>query len=75
MAVDEQGLFAVETKPSFVVTDVYESGPDFIDVVKDWAGTRISPPLAQRLSDATVPVALHQDVRLRVFRVERRPQR
>ena len=68
LAVDE-GLFAVETKPSFVVADTFDSGPAVVETVKNWQGTAVPRPLAARLATQGGVVQVHQDVRLRLLRV------
>ena len=66
--VVEQGLFARESERDIVVTDVYDSGADFLEYVREWKGTSVPPALEEDLSGVSTPVELHQDVRLRVFR-------
>ena len=68
LAVDE-GLFAVETRPSFVVADTFDSGPAVVETVKNWQGTAVPRPLAARLATQAGVVQVHQDVRLRLLRV------
>ena len=62
------GLFAVDEECRFVVSDSYEDGAEFVAEVREWAGTRIEQPLAERLATELRPVRLHQEVRLRVLR-------
>ena len=67
LAVDE-GLFAVETKPSFVVADTFDSGPAVVETVKNWQGTQVPGPLGARLATEVGVVRVHQQVRLRLLR-------
>ena len=67
--VVEEGLLALEHERDLIVSDSYDSGAEFVDVVGDWQGTRISPALARRLRETSTPVRVHQQVRLRLFRV------
>ena len=64
----DDGLFAIELERHVVVTDTYDNGPELVEEVHGWKGTRISRSLATRLAGVTGPVSLHQDVRLRVLR-------
>ena len=66
--VVDDGLFAVETKPSFVVADKFESGPLLVETVRGWQGTTVPSPLAARLAAHQGLVQVHQDVRLRLLR-------
>ena len=63
-----EGLFAVDEECRFVVSDSYEDGAEFVAEVREWAGTRIEQPFAERLATQLRPVRLHQEVRLRVLR-------
>ena len=74
-AVDERvamvvgdGLFAAETKPSFVVADTFDSGPALVETVSNWQGTAVPPALAARLAGHRGTVQVHQEVRLRLLR-------
>jgi hypothetical protein len=62
------GLFAVDEECRFVVSDSYDDGAEFVAEVREWAGTRIEQPFAERLATELRPVRLHQEVRLRVLR-------
>jgi hypothetical protein len=66
-AVDD-GLYAIEDEQRFLVTDTWESGPELVETVSGWRGTRISRALAERTVTARAPVCVHQEVRLRVLR-------
>ena len=63
------GLLGLEHEERLVVTDLYDSGPEFLELVEGWKGTRVPGSLRDRLTGAGEPVALHQDVRLRLYRV------
>lgn len=67
LTVDE-GLFAVEMRPSYVVADTFDSGPAVVETVKNWKGTTVPGPLAARLAAEGGVVRVHQDVRLRLLR-------
>jgi hypothetical protein len=62
------GLYALEDERRFVVTDTYDSGPELVEVVSDWRGTRISRALSERVAAVAEPVRVHQEVRLRLLR-------
>jgi hypothetical protein len=66
--VVDAGLFAVEQEREIVVTDSYDTGPEFLETVGNWQGTRIPPALAERLEAVPAPVSVDQTVRLRVLR-------
>jgi hypothetical protein len=74
-AVDERfaetiaaGLYELEHESWFVVTDIYDNGPECLNIVSGWRGTRVSPGVSQRLAAATSPVTVQQEVRLRLLR-------
>ena len=74
-AVDERfaetiaaGLYELEHESWFVVTDSYDNGPECLDIVSGWRGTRVSPEVMQRLAASTSPVSVQQAVRLRLLR-------
>jgi hypothetical protein len=75
-AVDERfaetiaaGLYELEHESRFVVTDTYGNGPECLGIVSGWRGTRVPPDLRRRLTEAaTSPIAVEQEVRLRLLR-------
>ena len=74
-AVDERfaetiaaGLYELEHESWFVVTDSYDNGPECLDIVRGWRGTRVSPSVSQRLAATTSHVSVQQEVRLRLLR-------
>jgi hypothetical protein len=74
-AVDERfaetiaaGLYELEHESWFVVTDTYDNGPECLDIVSGWRGTRVSLGVSQRLAAATSCVSVQQEVRLRLLR-------
>ena len=74
-AVDERfaetiaaGLYELAHESWFVVTDTYDNGPDCLDIVGGWRGTRVSLGVSQRLAAATSRVSVQQEVRLRLLR-------
>ena len=62
------GIYELERESRFVVTDTYDNGPECLDIVSGWLGTRIPPELTQRLAATTRPVTVQQEVRLRLLR-------
>jgi hypothetical protein len=66
-AVDD-GLFASEDGPGFVVADSFDSGAALTETVKNWQGTQIPAALADRLARHEGPAEVHQEVRLRLLR-------
>jgi hypothetical protein len=74
-AVDERfaktiaaGLYELEHESWFVVTDTYDNGPECLETVAGWRGTRVPHEMAQRLAAATSPLTVAQEVRLRLLR-------
>jgi hypothetical protein len=61
------GLYELEHESRFVVTDTYDNGPECLDIVSGWRGTRVSPGVSQRLAATTSPVTVQQEVRLRLL--------
>jgi hypothetical protein len=66
-AVDD-GLYVIEDERRFLVTDTWESGPELVETVSGWQGTRISRALGERVAAVRPPVCVHQEVRLRLLR-------
>ena len=64
----DAGLFAVDGEPVVEVADEFDSGPEFLEVVGGWRGTRIPALVAERVAAASPPVRVIQDVRLRLLR-------
>ena len=74
-AVDERfgetisdGLYELKQESWFVVTDTYDNGPECLDIVNGWRGTRVPPDISQRLAAITSRVSVRQEVRLRLLR-------
>ena len=74
-AVDERfaetiaaGLYELEHESWFVVTDTFDNGPECLDIVGGWRGTRVSLGVSQRLAATTSAVTVQQEVRLRLLR-------
>jgi len=74
-AVDERfaetiaaGLYELERESWFVVTDTYDNGPECLDIVSGWRGTRVPLGVSQQLAAATSTVTVEQQVRLRLLR-------
>jgi len=62
-----QGLFTLGAEELVVVADEFDDGPEFVEVVTGWRGTRIPAELAELARPAEPPVRVLQDVRLRLF--------
>ena len=62
------GLYGLQHESRFVVTDTFDSGPECLETVGGWRGTRVPPGVAQRLAAATSAVRVEQQVRLRLLR-------
>ena len=64
----DAGLYALEHEQHLLVTDTYDDGPELVETVRDWQGTRISRGLEARVAAARPPLTLEQEVRLRLLR-------
>jgi hypothetical protein len=62
------GLYELQHESRFVVTDAYDNGPECLDTVGNWSGTRVPSEVTRRLAAATSPVTVEQEVRLRLLR-------
>ena len=62
------GLFLVEQEREILVTDTYDTGPEFLETVGGWQGTRIPSALTERLQAEPAPASVHQTVRMRLLR-------
>jgi hypothetical protein len=74
-AVDERaaetiaaGLYELEHESWFIVTDSFHSGPECLEIVSGWRGTRVPLDVSQQLAAATARVSVQQEVRLRLLR-------
>jgi len=61
-------LYELQHESRFVVTDAYDNGPECLDTVGNWSGTRVPSEVTRRLAAATSPVTVEQEVRLRLLR-------
>jgi hypothetical protein len=73
-AVDERfaetiadGLYGLQHESRFVVTDTFDSGPECLETVSGWRGTRVPSRVARRLVATTAAVTVQQEVRLRLL--------
>ena len=64
----DDGLYVIEDEQRFLATDTFESGPELVETVSGWEGTRISSALGERVVAARPPACVHQEVRLRLLR-------
>ena len=74
-AVDERvgetiaaGLFEQTDERTLVIRSTFDDGPDCLEIIATWRGTRVAQPLADRLAAVGGQVTVDQQVRLRVFR-------
>ena len=61
-------LYELEHESWFVVTDTYDNGPECLEIVSGWRGTRVPHGVSRRLAAATSSVSVQQEVRLRLLR-------
>ncbi len=62
------GLYELQHESRFVVTDSFDSGPECLETVAGWRGTRVPASVATGLAAATSQVTVRQEVRLRLLR-------
>lgn len=62
------GLYELPHESRFVVTDSFDNGPECVETVAGWRGTRVPASVATRLAAATTQVTVQQEVRLRLLR-------
>jgi hypothetical protein len=74
-AVDERvnetiaiGLYELTGERDFLVTSIFDDGPDCLAITGAWQGTRVPELLADRLAGLRDEVAVEQQIRLRVLR-------
>lgn len=61
-------LYELQHEERIVVADVFDNGPECLDTVSGWRGTRVPASLGSRLRATRTSVTVEQDVRLRVLR-------
>jgi hypothetical protein len=64
----DDGLFALQAESEFVGTDAFDDGPEMVESVSGWRGTRISDVLARRVASATPPISVYQQVPMQLLR-------
>jgi hypothetical protein len=74
-AVDERlvetiadGLYELDHESTVVVTDTFDNGPECLEIVSGWRGTRVPLRVSQQLAAAASRVSVQQEVRLRLLR-------
>ena len=74
-AVDERvdetiatGLYEKTDERTLVIRSTFDDGPDCLEVIGTWRGTRVPQPLADRLAAMRDQLTVDQQVRLRVLR-------
>lgn len=65
------GLYELQHESRFLVTDSFDNGPECLETVAGWRGTRVPASVSTGLAAATSQVTVQQEVRLRLLR--RRP--
>lgn len=62
------GLFNELEERRYHVLETFDDGKELVESVSEWAGTKISRTLAQRVERAAPPMTIRQPVRLRALR-------
>jgi hypothetical protein len=64
----DAGLFELQGESRLVVTDTFDDGPECLETVAGWRGTRIPEDVSTGLATVTSQVTVRQEVRLRLLR-------
>ena len=62
------GLYELQHESRCVVTDNFDTGPECLETVAGWLGTRVPASVAAGLAAGTSQVTVQQEVRLRLLR-------
>jgi hypothetical protein len=62
------GLYELQHESRFIVTDTYDNGPECLETVGGWRGTRVPSDTSRRLAATASQVTVQQEVRLRLLR-------
>lgn len=62
------GLYTLQHESRFAVTDSFDTGPECLETVAGWQGTRVPDNVSARLANTMARVTVEQDVRLRLLR-------
>ncbi|NUT56635.1 MAG: hypothetical protein HOQ03_11735 [Thermoleophilia bacterium] len=61
-------LFQQTDERTLVIRDTFDDGPQCLETIGTWRGTRVPQPLADRLAATRDQVTVDQQVRLRLLR-------
>jgi hypothetical protein len=64
------GLYELQHESRFVVTDTFDDGPECVEIVDSWRGTRVPDSVSTQLAATTSQVTVQQEIRLRLLRSE-----
>jgi hypothetical protein len=62
------GLYELQHESRFVVTDTFDDGPECMEIVDGWRGTRVPDSVSTQLAATTSQVTVQQEIRLRLLR-------
>jgi len=62
------GLYELQHESRLVVTDTYDNGPECLEIVGGWRGTRVPRSLSAELAATKPSVTVQQEVGLRLLR-------
>jgi hypothetical protein len=62
------GLYELQHEERISITDKFDSGPECLTTASQWRGTEVPRLLASRLAATQLPVAVVQEVRVRLLR-------
>jgi hypothetical protein len=64
----DAGLYELLHESRFLVTDIYDNGPECLATVGGWQGTRVPDSVSTGLAATRSQVTVQQEVRLRILR-------
>ena len=64
------GLYKLQHESRLVVTDTFDDGPECVEIVDSWRGTRVPDSVSTQLAATTSQVTVQQEIRLRLLRSE-----
>jgi hypothetical protein len=62
------GLYELQHESRFVVTDTFDDGPECMEIVDGWRGTRVPDSVSTQLAATTSQVTVQQEIRRRLLR-------
>ena len=64
----DAGLFELRQEERFALVHAFDSGPECLEEVGTWVGTRVPSAVADALCGTPEPATVEQEIRLRLLR-------